>query len=1037
MSDSHQEYIKKIRSDFQASQRVKDSLNNSIQALARDLYNKDTHFVLELLQNAEDNTYDCADPSLVFQLSRTDPTGTQGSTGALIVQNNEIGFSENNVNAICSVGNTTKSKIQGYIGEKGIGFKSVFRITSNPHIFSNGYRFCMPESDEETGLGFIVPRWINIIPDGIDPSQTTILLPLDKDIFGAESIGSMLREIEPETILFLSKLKEIRILSDAGDSLTIIKDDSKAPLVQILVDGTKAGGVISDVYEYLVITKLFALPKDLHEEKRVGVCDRPVTIAFPLDKGKENLGKVFAYLPVYSDTGLPFSVNADFILTSSREAIHETLPWNRWLVSCVAALMKEALQGLKEERQLTVDFLEKLAKGILALDDGDFLYPIVGALREAFLNGEFLPAADRSFVSARNAKLARGADLTTLLKPDILRSLFQSTSVLKWLQIDITQIRTPNLHRYLLSEPKVEEVTPDIFARKITPLFLASQLDDWYVDFYKYLTGQEALWRPPRWPGDNNFGVLRNKTILRLEDLSQVAPFDVNGNPNAYLPPEHDTSLPIMRRQIANKQVAAEFLNRLGLSMPDEVADVINNILRRYRDNEGALIGKDIYEADLKAISRAMKTDSEQKKGHLISEAQKTRFIRSRNAATGEVDYKKPTEVYLPTEQMTVYWKSNPAGWLADDLVYHELMDCVDQLGIVATVRVFCRKAQYLGGPVHLHDWHGSHSRGKGGFDPEAQIDGIEFAVSNPNPARSEFIWNNVCIPNKHLLKGIVESSSRQDYSGSMRIEKTSTVGKFVVENAWLCGRDGSTHLPSDISLEDLPDDYERDAELARILGMNISLNQERDDRLKTLSEVIGFRTEYLEIAKNNPEEFAKWCEETRARPSKPSPFPEKPLNDPERRREQIIKQLLEAPVKEYEERDRNVRVTRGNVDPVISLKEWYTNTDGELKCQICKKKMPFKKRNGEYYFEAVEALSRDYFPKEHEAQFLALCPLCAAMYREFIKLDVDKMKLIKQALLNADEPELPLELGELHSSVRFVESHFHDIQTILQEHES
>jgi hypothetical protein len=44
------------------------------------------------------------------------------------------------------------------------------------------------------------------------------------------------------------------------------------------------------------------------------------------------------------------------------------------------------------------------------------------------------------------------------------------------------------------------------------------------------------------------------------------------------------------------------------------------------------------------------------------------------------------------------------------------------------------------------------------------------------------------------------------------------------------------------------------------------------------------------------------------------------------------------------------------------------------------------KKRDGEYYSEAVEALSKDYYGKEHEAQFLALCPLCAAMYKELVK---------------------------------------------------
>ena len=142
MISNHREHIRRIREDFQASQRVKDSLNNSIQALARDLYSKDTHFIFELIQNAEDNTYQAVEPSLSFRLVKVDPTAaTHGTYGALIIQNNEIGFSSENVDAICAVGKTTKIKIQGYIGEKGIGFKSVFRVTSEPQNFFQWLQF--------------------------------------------------------------------------------------------------------------------------------------------------------------------------------------------------------------------------------------------------------------------------------------------------------------------------------------------------------------------------------------------------------------------------------------------------------------------------------------------------------------------------------------------------------------------------------------------------------------------------------------------------------------------------------------------------------------------------------------------------------------------------------------------------------------------------------------------------------------------------------------------------------------------------------
>jgi len=92
------------------------------------------------------------------------------------------------------------------------------------------------------------------------------------------------------------------------------------------------------------------------------------------------------------------------------------------------------------------------------------------------------------------------------------------------------------------------------------------------------------------------------------------------------------------------------------------------------------------------------------------------------------------------------------------------------------------------------------------------------------------------------------------------------------------------------------------------------------------------------------------------------------------------------------------------------------------------------KKRDGEYYFEAVEALSKDYFSREHEAQFLALCPLCAAMYKEFVKLDENAMKNLHQSLKNSEEPDVMLKLGEVETSIRFVERHWQDMRTILQQ---
>ena len=93
---------------------------------------------------------------------------------------------------------------------------------------------------------------------------------------------------------------------------------------------------------------------------------------------------------------------------------------------------------------------------------------------------------------------------------------------------------------------------------------------------------------------------------------------------------------------------------------------------------------------------------------------------------------------------------------------------------------------------------------------------------------------------------------------------------------------------------------------------------------------------------------------------------------------------------------------------------------------------MPFKKRDGEYYFEAVEALDREFFPKELDAQYLALYPVYAAMYKEYIKTDQDKMECLKNTLMAQDNNEIPLTLGKWQTRILFVERHIRAMKTIL-----
>ncbi|MBC6473070.1 MAG: hypothetical protein GDA48_09845 [Hormoscilla sp. GM102CHS1] len=110
--------------------------------------------------------------------------------------------------AICDVGNSTKSHAIGYIGEKSIGFKSVFRISDKPQIFSNGFQFEFKRQDDRDQLGFVAPYWIEEIPPEVNLQQTNIILPLGES---AKDELWKLDQIEHTLILFLRQLKTVKI----------------------------------------------------------------------------------------------------------------------------------------------------------------------------------------------------------------------------------------------------------------------------------------------------------------------------------------------------------------------------------------------------------------------------------------------------------------------------------------------------------------------------------------------------------------------------------------------------------------------------------------------------------------------------------------------------------------------------------------------------------------------------------------------------------------------------------------------------------
>lgn len=627
--------------------------------------------------------------------------------------------------------------------------------------------------------------------------------------------------------------------------------------------------------------------------------------------------------------------------------------------------------------------------------------------------------------------LARSDAVRNLLSHVQLEQLFSRTNdELKWLSAEITQDRTPDLRQYAMERLEIEEVTPDMFARRISENFLSMQTDEWFIKFYKFLSDQPALWR-------SSGSVLRTKPILRLQNGTHVNPSD-----NVYLSlhTETNSQLPIMKLKISQDKDAYDFLKELGLQEYDIVAEVIENVLPKYKNDSPNILPEE-HLSDFTKIKRAYYTDSREKKTQLRNTLQDTPFILAEKPDLDENNYFRPDQLYFSNNDLRLYFEGNPSyGFVNLDFYPQSAEELFAELGVTNSVRVEKKERNYQGF-ITICSFRGQHKRGFDGFDPDIQVDGLEHALNTLTTEKSDYIWNQIAIPNAECIRGTVEESGRQDYEPSTQSEEISgSFGELLINTKWLPDVNGKMHLPSEINIDVLPDSFKRNEQLAKKLGMPLSRNK----IIEIVSPEFGVSSNFLSAIIEAPPELKARIESYLQSPSdsgftyvptsQDTPFPVRTVSDHKRREKLVIAELEDSPDQEYVEKVRSVRTSRGTIDPKTWLTEQYTNEDDQVVCQICQEEMPFRRHDGNYYFEAVEML-RGHFTKEYEAQFLALCPECSPKYKTLVKQVPEAMNALKEYLINADSScdfEVPVKLDDKETSIRFVERHWIDIKAIL-----
>jgi hypothetical protein len=781
--------------------------DTAVLDLLGQLYSERTHFIFELIQNAED----AGATELAFELFED----------RLELRHDGRPFTEADVRGVCGVGQSDKARDQAgdltAIGKFGIGFKSVYAYTRTPRIYSGGEAFRIEN--------FVRPHAVDPLAEPL--AETLFVFPFDHDTVPAEvatrEIAAALGALQPRILLFLRNIGRLRTGGPgAADSVverSVTDGPGNSRRVTVSRDGRREGWltwqrVIAD-HPGQRVEVAFSLVG----ERVAAVGASPLTAFFPTEK----------------ETFLGFLIQGPYRTTPARDNIPGDDPSNQALVRQTAALLTDVLPELRDERLLTADALQALPLEEARFPAGSMFRPLFDAAGDALTAEALIPMAGGGYGVAVDLLLAGSAEVLGLLDPGQLGVLCGAGRPVWFADAAISERDTPALWRYLRDEIGVDEITPEAVVTRLTGEFLEEQNDPWITRFYRFLAGHPSLW-----PGATL------KPIIRLEDGRQVAPFDGQGRPAVYLPGPTPSSLPTVKRAVADSPAARAFLTALQLTVPDVVAEVLQMVLPRYDGLALAALDPAQHDADLERVARALDEAAGGRRAELLESVAATPFLIGENAATGEQALLPPPRLYQRSKDLETYFEGNPDAWFARD-GYGPWLVQLRTMGVRQAVEVRSRTPNAAGYVMITVDF-GRNERGLDGFDPGAEVDGLDFALAHPSHARSEYVWNVLLAPNRRLVAGVIERSVLTSFSDSSLEETRSAMGEAAARQAWLPGRDGACRRPGELSLDDLPPTYTRDEGLAQALGMLRPAVSEAARQLGVPAEVLWGLSEHPDL---------------------------------------------------------------------------------------------------------------------------------------------------------------------------------------------
>lgn len=311
---------------------------NLENARAKDYHGRE---LLELLQNVDD-AYE--------ELCQQDSSKRGGEVEAFIeytgnilrVQNNGTTFNEDSINRLCQGGVSGKKKY--YIGNKGIGFRSVLNWASEIRLYSGEYaiRFSeeyaekqldkikensniQKELEEEPSLKFPILYAPEIIEKKTFTFDTTIEITVKKEALDDDwSIEKQISEFDPYILLFLPNITKITFKKDNECFSFKKKTKKKNELEESIVQKIDVNNEKTESERgFFVFNNNSSVSEINNSDGEPEIIK--LSCAIPSDFSEEYSYNMYTFFPIRTAKS-PFHalMHATFILSQNRDEIINT-----------------------------------------------------------------------------------------------------------------------------------------------------------------------------------------------------------------------------------------------------------------------------------------------------------------------------------------------------------------------------------------------------------------------------------------------------------------------------------------------------------------------------------------------------------------------------------------------------------------------------------------------------------------------------------------------------------------------------------------